>query len=144
MKKLIFAALILLMFVPTILLADESAFSMDEFIIEHKLHRYTGYAAIAAASAAALTGFLELEDVHPVTAYSAFGLMTLNTALGVIAYHRYLDEYWPHILLNSAAVVGFGLNAFVLEQGSDAHIATGAASLASMYAAVGFIIVINW
>lgn len=112
--------------------------TVPEFIRETGLHRISGYVSLGLAGATAAFGLIGVEEegalsvIHPVLGISTMGSMLTSQVLGTIAYRDRLARVWPHTLLNAAAVVGFGLNAFVWEQGSMEHRITGIASISAL------------
>lgn len=126
--------------------AEGDGRTVPEFIRQTGLHRISGYVSLGLASATAAFGFIGVEEegalsvLHPVLGISTMGSMLTSQVLGTIAYRDRLARVWPHTLLNAAAVVGFGLNAFVWEQGSLEHRITGIASMGAL--AGGYISII--
>ncbi len=110
-------------------------FNLPRFIRETGLHRIGGYVTLGLAATTAVLGLAGVEEVHHPLGYITAGMAAGAATFGIIGYSDFLDIIWPHVVLNGLAVVGFGLNAFVWEWGSTAHIATGIGSVASMIGA---------
>ena len=111
----------------------------SEWVEETKAHKIAGFATLGLAATTAILGILEVEDVHPAFAYATTGASVVTLSLGVVGYGQYWKSVWPHILMNALAVTGYALNAFVLEEGSPEHIATGATSVGLMCGAVLYV-----
>lgn len=127
------AVLILAVLAPVTLSAQDGGIA--QWIRRSGAHKVGGYVTMGLAVTAAGLGMLESQGVlgtnmHPYFGYATAAFAAGASIAGTIAYSDRLDVIWPHAALNGLAVVGFGLNAFVFEGGSPAHVATAASSLA--------------
>ncbi len=110
----------------------------SEWVEETGAHKIAGFVTLGLAATTAILGAFET-DLHPAFAYATTGASVVTLSLGVVGYGPYWKSVWPHILMNALAVAGYGLTAFVLEDGSPEHIATGAASVGLMCGAALYI-----
>ena len=137
--RLTVIALALLLLSPAFAAAEEV--SIGNWIADTGAHKIGGYVTLG-LSATTLGLGLAGYEVHPYLGYATFGFSATAALAGTLAYKDLLPVVWPHALLNGLAVVGFGLNAFVFEGGSPAHIATGITStalLGASYVAINLI-----
>ena len=134
-------ALIVLAFLPVAVTPAQETANLGDLIRETGAHKISGFVTLGLATAAAASSFFG-EEVHEPLAYATTGMSVVTLTLGTIAYADYFPVAWPHIVLNALGTTAFLINAFALEGGSTAHIATGAAGIASMFAALGAIVMI--
>ena len=138
---MVFAAVILWgLFVPAG--ADAQQLNLGSWVRETGAHKIAGYAGFGLAVTTVTLGALE-SGAHPYFGLATAGVTVSATGLGLIGYGENLSVAWPHAVLNGIAATGFLLNAFVLEGGSPAHIASGIAATASMTGAIGYIIAVT-
>jgi hypothetical protein len=111
--------------------AQES--SLGDWIADTGVHKIGGYVTLGLSATTIGMGLLGY-PAHPYLGYVTAGSAAISATAGFLAYGELLPVVWPHAVLNGLAVVGFGLNAFVFEGGSPAHIATGITSTALLAA----------
>lgn len=116
--------------------------TLAEWIDRTNTHRIAGYVSLGLATTTAALGLLGVA-YHPILGYSTAATTSVTVALGSIAYRDRLRRFWPHAVLASLATTGFLTNAIFLEGGSPAHIATGIASVSSLYAAYAAVVLLK-
>jgi hypothetical protein len=141
LSRTLVLVLILALVTPALVTAEESL-DLGQFIRRSGAHKIGGYVTLGLAVTTVGLGLLRY-PVHPYLGYATVGFAATASIAGTIAYKDQLPVIWPHAVLNGLAVTGFAVNAFFLEGGSPAHIATGLGSLALMGAAYTSIILIT-
>jgi len=136
----ILAIALLALFVPAVAGAQSSE-GFGDWIDRTNVHRISGYVTLGLATTTAALGLFGSE-YHALFGVSTAAAATVSVTLGSIAYSDRLAFYWPHAVLAGLATGGFLTNAFLLEGGSQAHIATGIASAAALYGAYAAILIL--
>lgn len=121
---------------------QEDSGSFAEWIDRTNLHRWSGYVTLGLTTATAILGALESE-YHYLVAGPTAAAAAVTVSLGSIAYRDRLSRFWPHSLLATLATAGMFTNLFLLEGGSQAHIATGVASAALLYGAYASVLILQ-
>ena len=133
--------MLLACFAPAVAGAQSSG-EVAGWIDRTSAHRVAGYVTLGLATATAAMGLLG-SDYHWIAGTSTAAAATVSVSLGAIAYRDRLSYFWPHAVLAGAATAGFVTNAFFLEGGSTAHVATGIASVAALYGAYAAILLLT-
>jgi hypothetical protein len=137
----ILAVALLIALVPAVATA-QSAGGIGDWIDRTNAHRVAGYVTLGLATTTAALGLFGGE-YHWLAGTTTAAAATVSVSLGAIAYGDRLSYFWPHALLAGLATAGFVTNAFFLEGGSPAHVATGIASVATLYGAYAAILLLT-
>jgi hypothetical protein len=117
----------------------QSEGGLADWIDRTNAHRISGYVTLGLATVTATLGLLDV-PAHPILGISTAASASVTLGLGSIAYRDRLSRFWPHAVLTGVATAGFLTNVILLEGGSTAHVATGIASTATLFAGYGAIL----
>jgi hypothetical protein len=116
--------------------------TVAEWIDQNNVHRISGYLTLGLATATAAMGILAPE-YHPYVAIPTAVAANATAILGSIAYRDRLARFWPHAALAGLGAAGMVANVVFLEGGSQAHVATGIASVSLIYGAFAAVILLQ-
>lgn len=139
--RVLAALIVLLCFVPATAMA-QSGGDFGQWVRRNNVHQISGYVTLGLATTTAALGIFAPE-YHWIATGPTLASSVLSVSLGSIAFRDQLNVYWPHAVLASLATAGFAANLFFLEGGSREHVATGIASVATLYGAYAAILILT-